>query len=176
MIYSFRKNKGKDKELERIFLEMLEANKDNFYRIAYSYVKNKDDALDVIQDSVYKGYSSLGKLKNPEYMKTWFTRIIINSSINLLKANKRFVLSEEVELKETVDHKASKSEEKIDLKRALESLKDKEKAIVVLRYFEDYKLEEIAATLDEPISTIKSTLYRALKKMKINFEEEYIYD
>ena len=55
--------------------------------------------------------------------------------------------------------------------QALDSLEEREKAVVILRYFEDRKLEDIAIILDENINTIKSILYRSLKKLKIEIQK-----
>ena len=60
--------------------------------------------------------------------------------------------------------------ENIDLKRAIEQLDPKDRAIVVLRFFEDRQLEEIAKILDENLSTVKSRLYRVMKKLWLNLE------
>ena len=60
----------------------------------------------------------------------------------------------------------------IDLQRAIDALPDKEKAIVILKYFEDKKLEEIAEILDENVSTIKSRLYRCMKKLRSSLADE----
>ena len=59
-----------------------------------------------------------------------------------------------------------------DLYLALDSLSKEDKAVVELRYFEDRKLEEIAEILNENVNTIKSRLYRSMKKLKIKLEEE----
>ena len=76
---------------EEELVELIHTYKEKFYRIAYSYVKNEQDALDVIQESVYKAYCSLDKLKSPEYFKTWFTRILINKAIDQIRFKKRIV-------------------------------------------------------------------------------------
>jgi len=167
MISLFHKKKIRNIEAE--FVEMIEENKDKFYRIALSYVKNEHDALDIVQESVCKGYIALDKLNNQSYMKTWFTRIIINTSINTIKKSDKFVLYEDTFFDNDRNIKDLKHEEKIDLNIVLDTLKEKEKAIVVLRFFEEYKFEEIAQILDEPINTVKATLYRSLKKMKLEF-------
>ncbi len=60
--------------------------------------------------------------------------------------------------------------EKIDLQRALDSLPEKDKAVVILRYFEDRKLEEIADILEENVNTVKSRLYRSIKKLRVYLE------
>ena len=58
-----------------------------------------------------------------------------------------------------------------DTMQVLDSLEEREKAVVILRYFEDRKLEDIAIILDENINTIKSILYRSLKKLKIEIQK-----
>jgi len=67
----------KNKYLEEQIAEYAVKHKENFYRLAYSYVKNADDALDIVQESVYKAISSMDSLKNPDYLKTWFYRIVV---------------------------------------------------------------------------------------------------
>ena len=57
-----------------------------------------------------------------------------------------------------------------DLQRALDSLPEQDKAIVVMKFFEDKKLEEIADILNENLSTVKSRLYRSMKKLRIIME------
>ena len=60
----------------------------------------------------------------------------------------------------------------IDLQRALEALPAEDKAIVILRFFEDRKIEEIAVILDENVNTVKSRLYRSMKKMRISLSDD----
>ena len=55
------------------------------YRLAYSYVKNADDALDILQESIYKAISSIESLKDSSYIKTWFYKIIVNTSLDFLE-------------------------------------------------------------------------------------------
>ena len=62
------------------------------------------------------------------------------------------------------------SYENVDLKRALNNLSKEDKAVVELKYFEEMKLSEIAEVLGENLSTIKSRLYRSLKKLKLELE------
>ena len=62
--------------------------------------------------------------------------------------------------------------EDIDLKEALDSLNAEDKAVIQLRFFEDKSLNEIAEILDENLSTVKSRLYRGLRKLKLQLAEE----
>ena len=62
--------------------------------------------------------------------------------------------------------------ENFDLRKALDSLPERDKAVVELRYFEDLKLEEIAEILKENVSTVKSRLYRSMEKLRLKMQEE----
>ncbi len=62
--------------------------------------------------------------------------------------------------------------ENFDLRKALDSLPERDKAVVELRYFEDLKLEEIAEILKENVSTVKSRLYRSIEKLRLKMQEE----
>ena len=62
--------------------------------------------------------------------------------------------------------------ENVDLQKAINTLEKKDKAVVVLRYYEDMKLEEIAEVLEENLSTVKSRLYRSMKKLRLELEPD----
>lgn len=145
-------------------------NKERHYRLAFSYVKNADDALEVVQESIYKAISTMDSIKTPEYLKTWFYRIIINTSIDLLRKRKKVVIMDDETLSHydlsTVDHY-----EDIDLQIALESLPIQYRSVVVLRFFEDLKIEEIAVILNENVNTVKTRLYRSLKMLRVQMDD-----
>lgn len=169
--------KKRNREMEDRFLQMLQSEKEGFYRIAYSYMKNQHDALDVIQASVEKAFGKLSQVRKLEYLKTWFTRILINTAKDDLRKRKRMVL---VEADSEMDRQQpvfdQRFEETLDLEKAFAILNENERMILTLRYFEDKKFQEIESILEKPASTIKSTLYRALKKLRINLEEGVHYE
>lgn len=78
-----------NRKTEKILTNCIIENKENVYRLAYSYVKNKEDALDIVQDSIYKAMDNLELLKNPDAVKSWFYRIVVNTSLDFLRRNKR---------------------------------------------------------------------------------------
>lgn len=166
--FSGRKNKQNEEIIEQIILE----NYNQYYRLAYSYVHNEADANDIVQNGAYKALRSAYTLNQVEYAKTWVYRIMLNEIFRYVKQTKYFsyeVLQEE-NIKET-DYMED-TYKNIDLERALEELPDKDKAIVVLKFFEDKTLEEIAEILGENINTVKSRLYRSMKKLRILLSEE----
>ena len=99
---------------------LIENEQERFYRIAYSYVKNREDALDIVHNAIVKALQSYTGLRRPEYAQTWFCRILINESISFLRKNRRFVPLEEIQ--ETADDTQPEQEAYFDLYAALDKL------------------------------------------------------
>ena len=147
---------------EALVHECLTANYEKYYRIAYSYTFQEQDAMDIVQEGAYKAILKSDSLKQTEYTDTWICRIMMNEAVRFLKKNRgRTVNIEDIPEKGEPDRV-----EDVDLKRALERLDEKERRIVVLKYFEEEKLENIAKILDLNVNTVKSRLYRAIGKLK----------
>ena len=136
------------------FTELMKLHKVSLYKIAYSYVKDEQKALDIIQDTTYKGLLNIKNLKNPEFFKTWITRILINVSIDYTK----------------------NEDEKVDLYDAIDKLRDKYKMVIILKYFNDMTDEQISNNMDIPINTVKSHLRRAKEELKQFLKEDYLYE
>lgn len=154
--------KNKEKFIEEILLE----NYDKYYRIALRYTRNEQDALDVVQEGAYKAIFNENKLKNTDYADTWICRIMMNEAIEYLRKNRKY--HEDIEKCQT---KTEESYAGLELREAIEKLPVKDQMVISLRYFEDMSLEEVARVTNENISTIKSRLYRALAKLKLNLSE-----
>ena len=58
--------------------QLIYMHKEYLYRTAYLYLKNEDSALDIVQDCILKGFQTIKNLRQPEYFRTWLTRILIN--------------------------------------------------------------------------------------------------
>lgn len=81
--------------------ELLVLHGDQLYRTAYVYVRNREDALDVVQEASYKAFLSIGQLKNEKFFLTWLTKILLNCSYELVKKrNKEWPSNEIVEVTE----------------------------------------------------------------------------
>lgn len=151
--------------MEQLIKQCLADNYQQYYRLAFSYVHNEQDAMDIVQEGAYKAIYYSHTLKKEEYVKTWVYRIMINEALAFLKKNRR----DTVELEQITSGKEDVYEN-IDLKRALESLGEPDGTIVRLRFFEDLKLEQISRVLNLNVNTIKSKLYRSLKELKVSME------
>ncbi|SCH87960.1 RNA polymerase sigma factor [Romboutsia sp. 1001713B170207_170306_H8] len=157
--------KKKEKEVKKYIVD----NKESLYRFAYTYVRNEDDALDIVHDAICKSLTNVDTLKDIDSIKPWIYKIVANTAIDYIRKNSKYVIgSDDLNLEESAEYDTY---EDIDLQRALEVLPEKYKDVIVLRYFEDMKISDIAKILDEKESTIKTRLYKALSKLKISITE-----
>lgn len=158
----------KDKREEAVSAA-LQTNYGKYYRLAYGYVHNEADALDIVQEAAYKAILKSDTLKEPAYADTWIYRIVINEAISFLRKRKDTKELEEADAEYT-DAEHMPSCDYIDLHQAIDALPPGEKSIVILRFFEDRQLDEIAELLGENLSTVKSRLYRLMKKLRVSLE------
>lgn len=147
------------------FARRMEESQAKFYRLAYCYVKNEHDALEIVSEAAYRGFIHLGRLEKPEFFDTWMSRIVINCACDLLKKQNRF------DFHEPDDSLPAKEEElsvddRLDLYQALDALSPDEKSLIILKYFEDRSFREISSILKLPESTVKTRLYRVIGKLR----------
>lgn len=147
--------------IENLIQQNLIDNYKKYYRLAYSYVKNEGDAMDIVQEGAYRAILKSDSLKNPEYIDTWVYRIMINESLIFLRKNRK----EYREIKEE-DIFDKDNYQDFDLKKSIDMLPEIEKTIIILRYFEDLEIAQIAKITDQNINTVKTKLYRGLKKLE----------
>lgn len=151
-----------------VLQRLIEVDKQRLYRIAYIYVKNEDDALEIVQEAVYKAFLNIKKLKEPEFFNTWITKIIVNSSLDYIKKRNRLIyIVEEKELEKN----AIEDMEYIDLYKAVDNLDGLYKTVIILKYFEDLKIRDIAKVLDITESNVKNYIHKALKQLRVDLKE-----
>ncbi len=158
---------------KKAFLELIEPQKEKLYKIAYTYVKNEQDTLDIIQETICKAYVSLDTLKKPRYFNTWIIKILINISITTLNKNKKVTYLEEA----TIEHSTNsilECDDRIDLLIELDKLEPKYKDIIRLKYFDDLTIKEISKILDIPIGTARTNLYRGLECLRKSMKERIV--
>ncbi|RDW20850.1 RNA polymerase [Oceanobacillus arenosus] len=164
--------KGNDKA----FMALFQKYEQDIYRMAFVYVKNPNDALDVVQETAYRSFKSIKNLKEPKYFKTWLIRISISCSMDLLRKKKKVVY-----LKPELEGNLSDDiNEDIDLevtvRDLIERLNEDEKSVIILRFYEGLTLKEISKTLNIPLGTAKTILYRALDKLRKNLKGDDFYE
>lgn len=158
---------------ERLIQYILE-NQGRFYRVAYSYTRHREDALDVVQSAVCKALEACGSIKNEDAIRTWFYRILINECLTVLKKRKRIVLtSDDSEWEEAYHEKGYEQDD--DLEKELDRLELDVQGIIKLRFFEELSLKEISCITGLNLNTVKTKLYRGLKQLKENIQEADVW-
>ena len=158
---------------ERLIQYILE-NQDRFYRVAYSYTRHQEDALDVVQSAVCKALEAHESIKNEEAIRTWFYRILINECLTVLKKRKRLLFTDDdLEREEMYYEKGYEQDD--DLEKELDRLELDVQGIIKLRFFEELSLQEISCITGLNLNTVKTKLYRGLKLLKENIQEADIW-
>ncbi|GIP28549.1 DNA-directed RNA polymerase subunit sigma [Paenibacillus sp. J23TS9] len=167
-------NQENKKLTEQQFSEQIEACKEKLYRFAYCYVKNEQEALEIVSEATYKAYLSFGKMKNPEYFETWISRIVINCALDHMRKNKKYTYIEDSAVELPAKEDPVLLEEKWDLYQALDRLQPEDKAFIILKYFEDQRFKDMADVLSMPENTVKTKVYRILAKLKKHLIKEEV--
>lgn len=156
----------KSAKLQQQVEAQILASYPSLFRLAYTYMRNADDAMDVVQESVCKAISRYDGIRNEQAIRSWLCRIVVNTAMDQLRRRKREITVEQMPESGYEDTYSNP-----DLQRLLNGLNDRERTIVVLRFFEDMRLQDIAEITGENPNTVKTTLYRCLKKMRIQLEK-----
>lgn len=154
----------------KAFGTLIQQEQEYLYRMAFLYVRNEADALDVVQESILKAYKGLRSLREPEYFRTWLTKITINTAQDLLRKR-----SAAVPWEETEDLPAPQSlapEEQMDLHRAIAQLPEKYRDVVKLKYFDGCTIREISSATGMPQGTVSVYLRRAIQELRTLLKEE----
>lgn len=161
--------RSKEKEIkDHKLLKLIEVDRERLYRIAYVYVKNEDDAREIVQVAVYKAFLNIKKLKDTNVFSAWITRILVNSAMDYLKKKNKYSYDNEEEL-----YNLSHSDnDYIYLYEAIDKLQGLEKTVIILKYLEDYKIVEIAKILEMPESKVKNYLHKGLKLLRIELIDD----
>lgn len=153
------------------FSELIHIREKKLYKIAYMYVKNEQGALDIVGEAIYRAYLNIKKLRSYEYFDTWLVRIVTNTAMNYLRKNKPAVPFDDLVIGKPFDDASE-----IELYSLIDKLDSKEKTVIILKYFEEYRISEISNIMDLTESSVKNCLHRALTKLRLELKEEIVYD
>src|SRR5262245_12462468 len=176
---------GSDRELmERLargerdaLAGLIERHQRRLYRICLSYLRSADDALDAVQETFVKAFQNAARWDPAAEVGAWLARIAVNHSIDRYRRQKRWLArteplaegdrDERVTTDDPSPERAVLSQElsqRID--HALKSLPPQQRAVFVLRHYHDMSLEEVAGTLGLRLGTVKSSLHRAIHRLR----------
>lgn len=155
------------------FEELLVKEEKILYYKALSYVGKKEDALDAIQETACKAFLAIGQLRNPEYFSTWLFRILIRECYSLLRERDQMIVYEESELLKRLDRKQDEEIDSFHLSEALSRLNSSYQTTIILFYYHDLSIKDIAEVMEKPVATVKTNLRRARKNLKSELERSY---
>ena len=129
-------------------------------------VSNREDALDVSQETFLKAYQNLRKLDDPARFSAWLFRIAHNEAFSLLRRRKPDVELIGEPRPRNTGGRLLPVELSLAVEGALKRLNEDQREVVLLKVYQGFKFEEMAEILECPVSTVKSRLYTALDLLK----------
>lgn len=148
------------------FVELVLEAEPTLFHVAFSILHHEQDCADAVQEAVVKAYEQRHTLKKLAYFKTWLVRIVMNECYQMLRKQKRQAPMKEEILADDRKLGLYVQEDYLDLYRAIDALKEKDRMCVLLFYMEDFTIAQIAEALEIPAGTVKSRLNRARAQLK----------
>lgn len=159
-----RAKKG-DKEA---FTQLILCVEDEIYKIAKTKLQNDEDVFDAIQETMISAYKSIHKLREVNYFKTWFIKILINKCNDIYRKKK--IVTIDINEKEIANTDINPIVENLDFYMIMNVLNYDERIAITLYYLERFTTKEISILLNTNENTIKSRLSRARNKIKNNYK------
>ncbi|MBU3875525.1 sigma-70 family RNA polymerase sigma factor [Faecalicatena sp. AGMB00832] len=154
--------KRAQKRDDQAFLELMEIEKQDMYKVARSYLRSPEDIADAIQETIVTCYEKIDGLKEPKYFKTWLIRILINKCNDILRMEKKESLQEV--FPEQGDMCMAYQE--CEFEDLMKELDEKYRIILLLYYAEGFKIREIAQILELEENTVKTRLVRGRRQFE----------
>ena len=157
---------------QRSFNLLVERYRERIYLLVWRMVRNREDALDLSQEVFIKAYKNLKSFRHESNFYTWLYRIAVNLSLNFTKREK---FKSFLSLSDLSDRFTSGSSPSEDLERdqlsglidrAVMKLPEKQRAVFILRHYEELSIREVAELLGKSEGTIKANYYQAIKKLR----------
>lgn len=167
------------------FAELVNEHQRYVYNLTLRILRDENEALDLAQETFVRAWSALPNFRGQSRFRTWLYRIATNLCYNRLPTLRRSLneLGEEiVEELSNPDprsvnpaYKLEKQELREYLFQAVDNLDEKYRLLIALRYQDELSYDEIASTLNLPLGTVKTGLFRAKARLRSaleNYEEE----
>lgn len=156
--------KGDDDAL----IARIRMDQSRLYGIAYSYMRNETDALEAIQETTFRVWNKRRSLRDPKLFTTWVTRILIRVCLDERKKRLREQPLGSELLESDAQTAAEQGIDRMDLAVQLKKLPSKYRMVIVLKYYRDMTITEIAELLEKPDGTVRTWLHQALKQLREN--------
>lgn len=149
------------------------------FQIAYRLIRNRQEAEDVAQDTFVKAYQALERFDPERPLAPWLYRIARNTALNQIKRvrpetpllEEALPAHSDTEPETSVIAAETRNKARTSLRAALAALPANYRVVIELRHFQGLSYQEMSAVLDEPISNVKSWLFRARHRLRQLLEE-----
>jgi RNA polymerase sigma-70 factor, ECF subfamily len=158
-----------------IFEILVKENYDKVYRVIYYYTRDQFLSEDAVQQAFVTAYSNLHQLKAKDKFASWVITIALNEAKRMLKNNNCPTVTPitDAHLGKYQDNMETAIELKVDMNTVINKLKQKDTEILVLKYYADLTLQQIADFLGLNISNTKVRLHRAKEKFRDLFDQDH---
>lgn len=157
---------------EEKFIHAVKRNSQRLFVIAFSYLKNKHDAEDALQNTFLKLWKSKIEFNDDLGIDKWLTKVLVNDCKNFFNLSFR----QNKSIEEVYDISTFDKYFNVDLYNAVMSLNKKERLCVILFYYDDLTISDISKVTGIKESTVKSLLKRSRNKLKLKLGDEWIYE
>lgn len=164
---------------QEAFAEIVERHKAMVYSLVYNFFRNRSVADDIAQDAYLELFRNLERIESDKHLAFWLRQTVTRKCIDWSRRQKHRRYQP---LEDAPEPGVEPQERDLMLAGALAAkvatLPEKMRLVVILRFQEDLKLTEIAETLDVPVNTVKTTLRRALERLRpkvSHLAEEVVY-
>lgn len=159
------------------FRELVLDNSHAMFRLAWRMTCDESAAEDIVQEAFIKAWRKIGDFRMQSSFRSWLHRITVNTAMDQLRTRSR---REQIERNEPEweqlqqASEATKHDVQIDVqdrtRAAMMNLSDTERAALMLRHFEGHSIQEIAQILNLTTNACKQTVFRAVKKMRVELQ------
>ncbi len=153
------------------FSILVERYQEMAFTLALSIIKNREDAEEIAQDAFVKAYKNLSSFKGKSKFSTWLYQIVYRTSLSKLRVNKPGnksiddLKNKELDLNIYEENRTDRIDKKKILKSAIQQLNEDEGFLIILYYYQELTVEEIAQCTEFSVSNIKVKLFRARKNL-----------
>ena len=164
------------------FQELYLATRQKAYFTALSITKNETDAQDILQESYLKAYQSIAQLENPALFAPWLNQIVANKAKNYISRHKpdsfadygddnAIYWQEETDASFIPDERLDQKESRALIMQLVSDLPEDQRLVVLMHYYNDMEVADMAKALEVPEGTVKSRLSRARQKLLVTLKE-----
>lgn len=157
---------------EASFNELILRHQERIYWVARRFVQDHDQADDVVQDVFCRAYEGLGKFRGEASVYTWLYRITVNLALNAVRKQRVrdfFRIDEILDVKDEhgdqPDAHLERNEQKQLIEEAVARLPEKQKAVFIMRYYDEMPYEEIAKIMKTTVGGLKANYFHAIRKV-----------